>query len=165
MFADATCQSCSLRSHCIKGTSGRTISIQPEERLQQQARAHNQTEAGQRSLRQRVVVEHRIARLVRLGARQSRYFGKTKTSFQVVMAAVVANLSLVVGYCRQKLNSTTNTTVDPVSQTLQTSADASMCAKNGFLADIWSALVRHAHSLRQMASWAPHATPIPHFSY
>jgi hypothetical protein len=49
-----------------------------------------------------VVVEHRIARLVGLGIRKSRYFGKKKTRFQVVMAAVVANLSLVVGYRRRR---------------------------------------------------------------
>jgi hypothetical protein len=53
-------------------------------------------------LRQRVVVEHRIARLVGLGIRQSRYFGKKKTRWQVVMAAVVANLSLVVGFCQRR---------------------------------------------------------------
>jgi hypothetical protein len=42
----------------------RTLTVQAEERLQQQARAHNQTEAGRKSLRERVVVvEHRIARL------------------------------------------------------------------------------------------------------
>ena len=36
-----------------------------------------------------------------LGIRQSRYFGKKKTRWQV-MAAVVANLSLVVGYCQRR---------------------------------------------------------------
>src|SRR5206468_12135489 len=51
---------------------GAALTSNPEERLQQQARAHNQTQAGQQSLRQRVVVEHGIARLVRLGIRQSR---------------------------------------------------------------------------------------------
>jgi hypothetical protein len=45
-----------------------------------------------------VVVEHRIARWVQLGIRRSRYLGRTKTRLQVVMAAVVANLSLVVGH-------------------------------------------------------------------
>src|SRR5688572_13293379 len=83
VFADATCQTCSLRSQCVRGQGPRSINIQHEERLQQQARAHNQTEAGKKSLRERVVVEHRIARLVRLGIRQSRYFGKMKTRFQV----------------------------------------------------------------------------------
>jgi hypothetical protein len=98
VFAAAICQTCPLRSQCVRGQGPRSINIQHEERLQQQARAHNQTEPGKKSLRDRVVVEHRIARLVRLGIRQSRYFGKTKTRFQVVMAAVVANLSLVVAF-------------------------------------------------------------------
>jgi hypothetical protein len=53
-------------------------------------------------LRQRVVVEHRIARLVQLGIRQSRYLGRTKTCLQVVMAALVANLSLVAGYGKRQ---------------------------------------------------------------
>ena len=102
VFAKATCQACPLRAQCVRGQGPRSISIQAEERLQQQARAHNQTEAGRQSLRQRVVVEHRIARLVGLGIRQSHYFGKKKTRWQVVMAAVVANVSLVVGYCKRQ---------------------------------------------------------------
>src|SRR6266852_4994888 len=102
LFAAATCQACPLRSQCVRGRGPRSISIPAEERLQQQARAHNQTEAGRQSLRERVVVEHRIARLVGLGIRKSRYFGRKKTRFQVVMAAVVANLSLVVGHCRRR---------------------------------------------------------------
>ncbi|HEY4960052.1 MAG TPA: IS1182 family transposase [Terriglobales bacterium] len=102
VFAAATCQACPLRSQCVQGKGPRTISIQAEEGLQQQARAHNQTEAGRTSLRERVVVEHRIARLVQLGIRRSRYFGRTKTRWQVVMAAVVANLSLVMGHSRRQ---------------------------------------------------------------
>ena len=33
----------------------------------------------------------RLARLVQLGVRQSRYFGRAKTRFQLLMAATVAN--------------------------------------------------------------------------
>ena len=101
-FAEATCQSCSLRVQCVRGQAPRTISVQAEEALQQQARAHNQTEAGRKSLRERVVVEHRLARLVQLGIRKSRYFGRIKTCMQLVMAAVVANISLVAGYCKRQ---------------------------------------------------------------
>ena len=43
----------------------------------------------------RLVVEHRLARLVQLGIRQARYFGRIKTRFQVYLAATVANLTLV----------------------------------------------------------------------
>jgi hypothetical protein len=39
---------------------------------------------------------------VQLGIRQSRYFGRTRTCLQVVMAAVVANRSLVAGYCKRQ---------------------------------------------------------------
>jgi hypothetical protein len=102
VFAAATCQACSLRSQCVRGKESRTLTIQAEEGLQQRARGHNQSAAGRKSLRQRVVVEHRIARLVQLGIRQSRYFGRTRTCLQVVMAAVVANVSLVAGYCKRQ---------------------------------------------------------------
>ena len=102
VFAAAVCAACVLRSQCVRGKGPRTITIQAEEGLQQRARAHNQTVAGRKSLRERVVVEHRIARLVQLGIRRSRYFGRTKTRLQVVMAAVVANLSLVVGYVKRQ---------------------------------------------------------------
>ena len=36
-----------------------------------------------------------MARLVQLGIRQSRYFGRAKTKFQLYLAATVANLTLV----------------------------------------------------------------------
>ena len=43
------------------------------------------------------MVEHRLARLVQLGIRQSRYFARVKTRFQLYLAATVANLTLVAG--------------------------------------------------------------------
>jgi hypothetical protein len=101
-FAAAVCVTCCLRAQCVRGKGSRSVSITAEESLQQQARIHNQTEAGRKSLRERVVVEHRIARLVQLGIRKSRYFGRTKTCLQVVLAAMVANVSLVVGYCKRQ---------------------------------------------------------------
>ena len=42
-------------------------------------------------------MEHRLARLVQLGIRQARYFGRVKTRFQLYLAATVANLTLVAG--------------------------------------------------------------------
>ena len=61
----------------------------------QQARALQQSEAFGKYRQRRVVVEHRLARLVQLGIRQSRYFGRAKTKFQLYLAATVANLTLV----------------------------------------------------------------------
>ena len=54
---------------------------------------HSEAFAGCQKRRQ--VSEHRLARLVQLGIRQARYFGRLKTLFQLLMAATVANLTLV----------------------------------------------------------------------
>jgi hypothetical protein len=132
VFAAATCEACPLRSQCVRGKGSRTLTIQAEEGLQQRARVHNQTAAGRQSLRQRVVVEHRIARLVQLGIRQSRYLGRTKTCLQVVMAAVVANVSLVAGYCQRQAKLAANP-----------SAEAATGARTGLLGAVlvvWSRL-------------------------
>ena len=43
------------------------------------------------------MAEHRLARLVQLGMRQSRYIDRAKTFFQLSMTATVANLTLVAG--------------------------------------------------------------------
>ena len=71
--------------------------IHPQEVLLQEARALQQSPAYDEYRARRVVVEHRLARLVQLGIRQSRYFGRVKTRFQVYLAATVANLTLVLG--------------------------------------------------------------------
>ena len=53
--------------------------------------------AGYDEYRVRRVVVHRLARLVQLGIRQSRYFGRAKTIFQLYLATTMVNLTLVVG--------------------------------------------------------------------
>ena len=42
-----------------------------------------------------MVAERRLARLVQLGVRPSRYFGRVKTRFQLYLAATLANLTLI----------------------------------------------------------------------
>ena len=69
--------------------------MQLQEALLQLARALQQSEAFAEYRQRRVVVEHRLARLVQLGIRQSHYFGRIKTRFQLYLAATVANLTLV----------------------------------------------------------------------
>ena len=72
------------------------MQLHPQEALLQQVRALQQSEALSEYRQRRVVVEHRLARLVQLGIRQSRYFGRIKTRFQLYLAATVANLTLVL---------------------------------------------------------------------
>jgi transposase len=94
-FAPDVCAACPLRAQCLKGQGGRSVRIHPQEGLLQAARAEQASLAGRVLRTRRQVVEHRIARLVQLGIRQARYFGRTKTLFQLLMAAAVANLTLL----------------------------------------------------------------------
>ena len=98
-FDGAECRTCPLRSQCIaaKGRKGRRVLIHPQEGLLQEARALQRSAAYDEYRARRVAVEHRLARLVQLGLRQSRYFGRVKTRFQLYLAATVANLTLVAG--------------------------------------------------------------------
>ena len=98
-FDGAVCGVCPLRSQCIaaQGRQGRRVLIHPQEGMLQQARALQQSAAYDEYRARRVVVEHRLARLVQLGIRQARYFGRVKTKFQLYLAATVANLTLVAG--------------------------------------------------------------------
>ncbi|MFZ2090061.1 MAG: IS1182 family transposase [Desulfobaccales bacterium] len=96
-FPVETCAVCPLRPQCIqaKAKRGRTVFLHPQEALLQQARAFQNSPQFQpyRSMRQ--TAEHRLARLVQLGIRQARYFGRQKTLFQLLMTATVANLTLI----------------------------------------------------------------------
>lgn len=107
-FPVETCAACPLRSHCIKAKArrGRTVSLHPQEGLLQQARAFQQSPEFQPYRQMRQTAEHRLARLVQLGIRQARYFGRKKTLFQLLMAATLANLTLVAtqtGQMRTKI--------------------------------------------------------------
>jgi len=95
VFAPELCAACPLRAQCTRGKGGRTVHIHPQEALLQQARELQTSPAFAEARKRRQVVEHRIARLVQLGIRQARYFGRTKTLFQLCLAATVANLTLL----------------------------------------------------------------------
>jgi transposase len=96
-FDAAICDVCPLRSSCMRARlgKGRLVMIHPQETLLQEARALQQSEAFAAYRKLRQAAEHRLARLMQLGVRQARYFGRTKTLFQLLIAATVANLTLV----------------------------------------------------------------------
>lgn len=86
------CHSCPLQEHCTSATGGRTLQVHPQEALLQAARTAQQTAAGRALLRERVAVEHRLARLGQLGVGQARYRGRRKSRFQLLVLATLANL-------------------------------------------------------------------------
>ena len=91
-FDGAVCGACPLRPQCTGAGAGlgRTVRLHPQEACQLQ-----QSPAFDQYRQRRVVAEHRLARLVQLGILQARYFGRTKTKFQVYLAATVANITLL----------------------------------------------------------------------
>ena len=98
MFRQERCAACPLKASCIGESAGpRTITLHPRESEIRRARKYQRSKAFRRAKRRRQVVEHRIARLRQLGVRQARYMGRAKTLFQLLMAATVANLTLVAG--------------------------------------------------------------------
>jgi transposase len=96
-FGAEGCAKCPLRDDCIKAKAnrGRTVSLHPQEGLLQEAKALQKSATFIDYCKLRQVAEHRIARLMQLGSRQARYMGREKTLFQLLMAATVANLTLV----------------------------------------------------------------------
>lgn len=98
-FDGATCASCALRPACVRAGAGkgRSVNLHPQERLLQQARALQSSPAFEAYRAQRQVAEHRLARMMQLGMRRARYFGRSKTLFQALLAATVANLTLIAG--------------------------------------------------------------------
>ncbi len=99
------CAACPHKEHCLsprkeqvvrQGHRGRSITEHPEEELLVHARAQQRTSGFHDTYRQRQRVEHKLARMMQLGARQSRYFGRAKTELQWLIAATVANLTLAL---------------------------------------------------------------------
>jgi hypothetical protein len=71
-----------------------SLGIDRQVPLLQQARELQASPLFDDARQRRQVVEHRIARLVQLGIRQARYFGRTRTLFQVCLAAMVRLIEL-----------------------------------------------------------------------
>ena len=144
-FDGAECRACPLRSQCIaaKGSRGRRVLIHPQEALLQQARALQQSTHYDEYRARRVVVEHRLARLVQLDIRQSRYFGRVKTLFQLYLAATVANLTLVAGKLgwpgRTGGGATGRSAVLNIAPFVVTLAAANFCAVR--LGQLWSVIL------------------------
>jgi hypothetical protein len=105
-FSAKVCADCPLRTKCFKRSDGnqhgRHVRLHPQEAKLQAARLWQRSPAFDDFRKQRQVIEHRIARLVQLGIRQARYVGRHKVLFQVLLAATVANLTLVAGQAPRK---------------------------------------------------------------
>ena len=95
VFEEAVCDGCRLRPQCVKATPGRSVSLHAQEELLQVARTLQASAAFAPYRVWRQVAEHRLARLVQLGLRQTGYRGRVKTEAQLLLTATVANLTRI----------------------------------------------------------------------
>lgn len=95
-FDGKVCSQCEQRTQCTKTPQrGRKVSIAEDEELQHKLRELQSSPQGRQQLRQRVVVEHRQAHLVRRQTDRARYLGVRKNLYDVRRCSAVENLHLV----------------------------------------------------------------------
>ena len=92
-FDPETCGRCKLRAKCTMATtSGRTVTVAEDERLQQRLRKAIATPKGRESLRQRVGIEHRLAHVAQRQGRRARYYGVRANLFDLRRCCAIQNL-------------------------------------------------------------------------
>src|SRR6266567_4394751 len=94
-FPKRTCAACPLRQRCTTSSSGRSVSIHPDEALLAELREYQATPAGRARLRERVKVEHALAHIGHWQGRRARYRSARKNLFDLRRAAAVHNLHVI----------------------------------------------------------------------
>lgn len=94
IFREADCRSCELKLRCTTATR-RTLSIHREEGLHIQLRKGRKTRRGRAELRQRTVVEHKLAQIGAVQGHKARYRGIRKNELDLNRTAAVVNLQRI----------------------------------------------------------------------
>lgn len=93
-FPSATCDACPKRDQCTRAGSGRgrSLSIHRDEQFLEGLRKDRRTPEGRRKARDRIRVEHSLARLVTRSGTRARYRGLRKNLWDTRRHAAVVNL-------------------------------------------------------------------------
>jgi hypothetical protein len=96
-FDPDVCGRCPSRYKCTASSAGhgRTISIGENERLQHRLRKQAACPKGRKQLRERVVVEHKLAHIAQRQGRRARYFGTRANLYDLRRASAIQNLETV----------------------------------------------------------------------
>ena len=86
------CATCSLRPQCTTAKRGRSLQVHPREAFHQELHEAMATPEGRRALRERVDVEHSLARLQRFQGSKARYKGTRKNTMDLRRYAALNNL-------------------------------------------------------------------------
>lgn len=93
-FDPDVCDRCPLRAQCTTAEfgHGRTVAIAENEPLQQRLRKQIQTVAGRAALRERTLIEHKLAHISQRQGNHARYVGVRKNTFDLRRASAIQNL-------------------------------------------------------------------------
>lgn len=96
-FPASTCDACPLRASCTAARlgRGRSVSIHPQEALLIELRQRRATPEGRGALRERVHVEHALAKLGAVQGPRARYKGVRRNILDVRRCAAVVNLQAI----------------------------------------------------------------------
>jgi hypothetical protein len=98
LFDAEECSRCPIKTACTRAPQ-RSLSIHRDEALMIKLRKAAKTRAGRSELRERVHVEHRLARVSAIQGNRARYRGARRNELDLNRAVAVANL-LEVEYLR-----------------------------------------------------------------
>ncbi len=96
-FPAPTCRSCHKKTECIteKNTYGRQVRLHPKEQWYRSMSKELSTTEGRRLRRERIPVEHALARVGAIQGRRTRFRGQAKNQFELERVAVVNNLYIL----------------------------------------------------------------------
>lgn len=97
-FPSASCRPCELRKQCVSEKARRRqVRFHPHEQFHREMANDLGTPDGRAKRRERVVVEHTLARVSAIQGNRARFRGRDKTQFDLERAAVVNNLFVING--------------------------------------------------------------------
>ena len=93
-FDPDVCDHCALRPQCTTAElgTGRSVAIAENEPLQHRLRKQVQTSAGRAALRERTMIEHKLAHISQRQGNHARYIGIRKNAFDLRRASAIQNL-------------------------------------------------------------------------
>ena len=93
-FDPDECDRCALRSQCTTAElgNGRSVAIAENEPLQHRLRKQIRTSAGRAALRERTMIEHKLAHISQRQGNHARYVGVRKNTFDLRRASAIQNL-------------------------------------------------------------------------
>jgi hypothetical protein len=93
-FDPDLCDPCPVRSQCTTAAvgHGRSVAIANNERLQARLRKQIQTGPGREALRERTMIEHKLAHISQRQGHAARYVGVRKNTFDLRRASAIQNL-------------------------------------------------------------------------